>query len=406
MQQLHAVLSRHIAVLSKHTGDMSLLALTDLLAAQGCQLTGELMQCVSRGFRYMDGDGNEHKGVLDMDKLNAWLAGHEQQQSTTEEVVVSDPVKVPDAGTPVSSAPEGVAVVPEPVTASEQQTPVRVPAPTTTEEVQVVPVPVPVNTVLPTDPSTTEEVEGDGYDESFLQMSADPAQLPAQTATVPLDTTPAVVAAEAPETPRDEAADQLTPLYQARDVIISSIVLEGSALMGSAYDEVYLVLGKQLLPSVAFYAGIPSCVHACVIVSDHADMRTCVVSTFASPLPPSNPIPTLPHSSPCFTDLPTHPPSSYTASTFLPREKGSKRRTFNLTWAEIFLSADQFRSTALLQVLVPTVPSQGGDGSPRLSESPRAGRCVGKVAMALVGLMESSFEVKTAISLEDNEVSP
>lgn len=249
MQQLHAVLSRHIAVLSKHTGDMSLLALTDLLAAQGCQLTGELMQCASRGFRYTDSDGKEHKGVLDMDKINAWLRGHEQQQSTAEEVAVSDPVNVPDAGTPVSSAPEGVAVVPEPVTTSEQPTPVQVPAQTTT----AVSVPAPVNAVLPTDPSSTDEVEGDGYDESFLQMSADPAQLPAQTATVPLDTTPAAVTvAEAPETPRDEATDQLTPLYQARDVIISSIVLEGSALMGSAYDEVYLVLGKQLVCLLTF----------------------------------------------------------------------------------------------------------------------------------------------------------
>lgn len=67
---------------------MSLLALTDLLAPS--TLTGQLMQCVSEQFRFIGDDGNEHKGVVDMDKLNAWLRGHGQQQ--LDEQVSSSPI--------------------------------------------------------------------------------------------------------------------------------------------------------------------------------------------------------------------------------------------------------------------------------------------------------------------------
>lgn len=149
--------------------------------------------------------------------------------------------------------------------------------------------------------------------------------LPAQ----PLSSTP----------PQDEAEEEDTTVYQNKDIVVNSIVIEGAALVHCAYDSVYLSLDL-----------------------DHLHLE---------------------------------------ASLCLAREKGSKKRSYNVqAWPELAVSASQFKEKVFyLSVMVAdTNLSQTYPQIP-VAESTMLGSTSNSVAVPVKALFAPTFEVSRQVQL-------
>jgi hypothetical protein len=130
---------------------------------------------------------------------------------------------------------------------------------------------------------------------------------------------------------RKEETPRATLNYQAQDLVFISIIIEGEVLEAPCYDSAQVVL----------------------------DLNE----------------------------------GRYVASVCLAREKGSKRRSFNVNWGDIFVPARMFEeASALLSVLI--TDERRLKEHPRLPSSPGEGN---SVAIPLFKFMKSYFEVSTHV---------